>query len=91
MGHYKKVNGKMQYSPTSFVQEASTAVNSIKPGDLKPGTKVAMSGKSHTYLGSTDHEDEVHHFQDSKGGYKSYATNDVPAMQSRDAMENGKD
>jgi predicted extracellular nuclease len=86
MGHYRRVKGKLEYTETSF-QEGSTAMNSVKPSDLKPGDKVAMSGKTHTYLGSTDHGEETHHFQDSKGNYNSYPTNSVPPMQSRDAME----
>lgn len=93
MGHYKKVDGKLVYSKTSFVQEASSAINSVKPSDLKPGSKVAMSGKTNTYLGSTNHDgdSETHHFQDSKGNYNSYPTNSVPPMQSRDAMEQNND
>lgn len=87
MGHYRRVKGKLEYSPTSFVQEAASAENSVKPSDLKPGMKIGMSGKTHTYLGSTDHGGDTHHFQDSKGGYSSFPTNTVPPMQSRDAME----
>lgn len=91
MGHYKKVNGKMVYHPSSFQESGAAAILSVKPGEMKAGTKVAMSGKTHTYMGSTNHEEEVHHFKDSKGNYSSYPTNSVPPMQSRDAMEQDKD
>lgn len=91
MGHYRKKNGKMEYSPTSFQESGAAAILSVKPGDLKAGTKVAMSGKTHTYLGSTSHDGDTHHFKDSKGNYSSYPTNDVPPMQSRDAMEQEND
>ena len=94
MGHYRRVHGKLEFAPSSF-QEAATAMNSIKPSDLKAGQKVTMSGKSHTYLGMTDHagdgSTETHHFQDSKGSYKSYPTNTVPPLQSRDTMEQSGD
>lgn len=95
MGHTRRRNGKVEYSSTCFLDETNTAMNSVKPDDLKPGDKVAMSGKSQTYMGSTDHagdgSTETHHFQDSKGGYNSYPTNSVPPMQSRDAMEKDSD
>lgn len=88
MGHWKKVNGKMTYF--DVCESGAAAILSVKPEDLKPGQKVALSNKSHTYLGMTEHNGEVHHFQqDSNKEYKSYPTNTVPPMQSRDVMEVG--
>lgn len=89
MGHYKKVNGKIAYAPSSFQESGAAAI--VAADELKKGQTVKINGRAHQYLGSTKGPDgEVHHFQNHNSGkYASFHTNNVPPMTSRDAMEAG--